>query len=137
LALLQPPTEQVVPILRRDPEAVVWWGSRVECASALARALRGGEIDERRQRDARRRLAAIWRRFLEVQPGPELRERAMRLLNLHPLRAADALQLAAALDWCDEHTAGAGFVCLDRRLGAAAAREGFEVLPRPEEVHEP
>jgi predicted nucleic acid-binding protein len=127
----------VLPILRRDPEAVVWWGSRVECASALARMSRGGEIAERLQHDVRRRLAALWRRFLEVQPGAELRERAVRLLNLHPLRAADALQLAAALEWCGEETSDAGFVCLDGRLRAAAAREGFDVHPFPEEVSEP
>jgi predicted nucleic acid-binding protein len=120
-----------------DPEAVVWWGSRVECASALARVLRGGKIDEHLQHDVRRRLATMWRRFLEMQPADELRERAMRLLNLHPLRAADALQLAAALEWCEEHTGGAGFVCLDGRLRAAAAREGFDVYPFPEGVHEP
>ena len=52
-----------------------------------------------------------------------------RLLFVHPLRAADAFQLAAALVWCRERTAGAGFVCLDGRLREAVAREGFEVFP--------
>lgn len=66
----------------------------------------------------------------EVRPSDEVRARAMRLLSIHPLRAADALQLAAALVWCRERTAGAGFVCLDGRLREAAGREGFEVLPR-------
>ena len=55
--------------------------------------------------------------------------RAMRLLTAHPLRPGDALQLAAALSWCGEKPAGAGFVCLDQRLREAAQREGFEVLP--------
>ena len=49
----------------------------------------------------------------------------MRLLLSHPFRAADALQLASALVWCREQTAGAGFVSLDNRLRAAATREGF------------
>jgi len=65
-----------------------------------------------------------------------VRARAARLLSLHPLRAADALQLAAALVWCRERTAEAPFVCLDDRLRLAAAREGFRVLPYAEEVHE-
>lgn len=78
----------------------------------------------------------LWRRLQEVSPASELRDRAVRLLDLHPLSAADALQLAAALDWCEERTTGAGFVCLDQRLRAAAMREGFDVYPPAEEIHE-
>ena len=37
----------------------------------------------------------------EVLPAEAVREQAARLLRLHPLRAADALQLAAALVWAD------------------------------------
>jgi hypothetical protein len=54
----------------------------------------------------------------------------------HALRAADALQLAAALDWCDGNTRGESFVCLDDRLRGAAVLEGFRVLPYSEEVNE-
>jgi predicted nucleic acid-binding protein len=98
--------------------------------------VRSGEIDQRLQQRARRTLAIFWQRSTEVEPTDELRDRAARLLDLHPLRAADALQLAAALDWCEERTTGAGFVCLDERLRAAATREGFDVYPLAEEVHE-
>lgn len=137
LALRQPATAQVVPILRQHPEVVIWWAARVECASAVARAVRRGEVDHQFQHHVRRRLTALWRRCMEVEPAEGLRERAIRLLGLHALSAADALQLAAALDWCEEQTTGAGFVCLDERLRAAALREGFDVLPWAEEVHEP
>lgn len=137
LALRQPATVQVLPILRQDPEVVIWWAARVECASALARAVRRGEVDQRFQHHVRRRLAALWRRCMEVEPAEGLRERAIRLLGLHALSAADALQLAAALDWCGEQTTGAGFVCLDERLRSAALREGFDVLPWTGEVNEP
>jgi predicted nucleic acid-binding protein len=116
---------------------VIWWGARVECASALARAVRRGETDESLQHLVRRRLSALWRLCVEVEPAGELRERAIRLLNLHALSAADSLQLAAAIDWCEERTTGAGFVCLDQRLRSAALREGFDVVPWPEEIHEP
>ncbi len=71
-------------------------------------------------------LAASWS---EVQPVPLVRERAVRLLALHDLRAAAALQLAAALVWAEEQPAGRVFVCLDARLREAAWREGFTVLP--------
>jgi uncharacterized protein len=126
----------VVPVYRQDPAMVVWWATRVECASAVAQAARSGEIDQRLEQDARRWLAELWEDCNEVEPADELRDRAIRLLNLHALRAADALQLAAALDWFEERTSGAGFVSLDGRLRAAALREGFDVAPLPEEIHE-
>ncbi|MFY9343542.1 MAG: hypothetical protein WAT39_13685 [Planctomycetota bacterium] len=55
--------------------------------------------------------------------------RARRLLANHPLRAADACQLAAALIACRERPDALGFVTLDSRLAEAARREGFTVLP--------
>jgi hypothetical protein len=64
-----------------------------------------------------------------IVPTSGLRDRAGRLLAGHPLRAGDALQLAAALVWCSGPPDGASFVCLDERLRAAARREGFSVLP--------
>jgi len=64
-----------------------------------------------------------------VAPTPRLRRTAGRALAAHPLRAADALQLAAALTWSAEQPGGEGFVCLDDRLRDAAQREGFAVLP--------
>ncbi|HSJ25022.1 MAG TPA: hypothetical protein VK929_10160 [Longimicrobiales bacterium] len=57
-----------------------------------------------------------------------VRTTAMRLLRTHPLRAADALQLAAALAWAPA-PAGDVFVTLDERLATAATLEGFTVLP--------
>jgi hypothetical protein len=55
--------------------------------------------------------------------------RARRLLAVHPLRAADALHLAAALIACDERSDVLPFVTLDDRLAEAARREGFDVVP--------
>jgi hypothetical protein len=48
---------------------------------------------------------------------------------MHPLRAADALQLAAALIWVEEQPHGESFVSLDPRLRDSAAREGFTLVP--------
>ena len=64
-----------------------------------------------------------------VAPSAKLRERSGRMLAAHALRAADALQMAAALVWCDDVPEGEGFLCLDDRLREAARREGFDVLP--------
>ena len=68
------------------------------------------------------RLAGLW---AEILPSNLVREQAARLLLLHPLRATDALQLAAALIWTGQQATNLGFVCLDHRLREAAYREGF------------
>ena len=74
-------------------------------------------------------LAAVLDAANAVQPGDEVCVKALRLLGVHPLRAADASQLAAALLWTRERPGGRDFVCLDERLRTAAAIEGFRVLP--------
>ena len=108
---------------------VVWWGTRVECASALARRKR--DLGERAQllTPAEELLQLLSKSWTEVLPTEALRTLAERLLRIHPLRAADALQLAAALVWADNTPSGLEFVCLDQRLREAAQREGFLLLP--------
>jgi predicted nucleic acid-binding protein len=101
----------------------------VECSSALARRSRFESTLSSEQRRATARLADLVALWTEIQPGEILRERALRLLASHNLRAADALQLAAALVWAEERPAGRVFVCLDARLREAARLNGFTVLP--------
>jgi hypothetical protein len=124
--------EERTPALRRvmqeDPAAAVWWGTWVECASALARLGREEHLDPVGAEQATLRLASAARKWTEVPPLERLRDQASRLVRLHPLRAADALQLASALVLCDFEPRTLPFVTLDARLGAAARREGFEVL---------
>jgi predicted nucleic acid-binding protein len=76
-----------------------------------------------------RRLAEIGQTWQEMQPTARLRQHAQRLLRVHPLRAADALQLAAALTAARGDPSMLELVCLDQRLTEAAHREGFRVLP--------
>jgi predicted nucleic acid-binding protein len=101
----------------------------VECLSALYRRHREGSLPPAAIAQALDRLKALVADVDIVAPTTPLRERAGRLLAGHPLRSADALQLAAALVWCDESPQGDAFVCLDDRLAEAARREGFTVLP--------
>jgi len=136
LVLREEATPVLESLLRRDREVAIWWATPVECASAQARAARGGHLPARRAQAAQHIFAALWRGAFVVEPSTELRERAARLVHVHPLRAADALQLAAALDWCAERPSGESLVCLDQRLRRAAWAEGFEVLPPAEEIHE-
>lgn len=111
-----------------NPEAIVWWGTPVECVSALARLEREGGLEPDKVTEALRRLREINASWHEVQPLDLVRETAIRLLRVHPLRSSDALQLAAALTACDHRPQTWQFVCLDKRLCAAAEREGFKVL---------
>ncbi len=129
LALDQPASPQVTAVLTADPEMVLWWGAPVECQSALCRALREGQLATAAYESARDLISALQRHAFEVQPSDDLRRRALRLLAVHELRAADSLQLAAALEWCEERPEKSGFACLDERLRLAAGREGFAVLP--------
>jgi hypothetical protein len=107
----------------------VWWATRTECVSALARQVREGSIDLRGEGQARAILATLGQVWSEVQPSEALRTLAERLLATHPLRAADALQLAAALQWRGEPSTAAAFVSFAGRLRGAAYAEGFSVLP--------
>lgn len=125
----EPASPPIREISRTQGLPVVWWGSLVECWSALERGARGGQLSVQQKRQAQRLLRQIASAWTEVQPAAVLRERALRLLSLHNLRAADALQLAAALVWAGERPAGRAFVCLDSRLRDGAEREGFTVLP--------
>ena len=75
-------------------------------------------------------LRALMASWTEVEPSEAVREQAARVLRLHPLRAADSLQLAAAMVWCQGDPSHREFVCLDHRLRNAVHREGFVILPR-------
>lgn len=116
-------------LLRADRAMAVWWATRTECVSALARQVREGSIELRGERQTRAILAALGRAWWEVQPSEAVRTLAERLLATHALRAADALQLAAALQWRGGPSTGAQFVSFDGRLRGAAYAEGFAVLP--------
>ena len=117
-------------ILEDDLEVAVWWGAQVEFASAIARREREGGLSNERAASILGRFNRLaMETYQEVLPTRWLKSTAQRLLSAHPLRAADALQLAAALSIAQEHTASIGFVCLDARLNEAAFREGF-FLPR-------
>ena len=110
-----------------DPRMIVWWACRIECASALNRLRREGALDEPALTFALRNLETLSGGWFEVQPMDDLRARAMRLLRVHPLRAADSLQLAAALMATVEDPSKIRLLTADSRLREAAEREGFTV----------
>ena len=108
-----------------DPVMFAWWGTEIECTSALARRHRLGQLREDVVSEALVRLDGLRMGWHEVEPGDEVRESAKRLLRVHDLRTADALQLAAAFFAAEARPSTLEFVSLDDRLVAAARREGF------------
>ena len=129
LCVQEPTSALVKEVLIGDEDMVVWWGTRTECISALVRQVREGNLTPLDERNARYVLHTLAQSWTEIQPSETLRSMAERLVAVHSLRAADALQLAAALLGCQEATTGQGFVTFDRRLREAGRREGFKVLP--------
>lgn len=130
IALLvdEPARDSMFGRLDEDPQLLVWWGTPVEISSALARREREGSLapaDLSAAQAVTKELASGWH---EVVPSSRVRGAAERLLRLHPLRAADSLQLAAALIAAAHDPPTLEMVCLDDRLTAAARREGFTVI---------
>jgi len=129
LCLNEPRTALLRKATEEDPAIVAWWGTPVECCSAFARLRRDGILTRAGEDQARQVLARLAAAWTEIQPGRDVREGAARALLLHPLRAGDSLQLAAALLWARGRGTPGHFVCLDHRLRDAAHREGFFVTP--------
>lgn len=116
-------------ILREDLDIVAWWGTWPECAVAISRLEREDNLDVDQLREARALLDALVVGWTEVQPTEDIRLSVSLLSQNHPLKAADAFQLAAALRWCKGEPVDRDLVCLDRRLRRAARDEGFRLLP--------
>ncbi len=120
-----------------DKDMIAWWGSAVECASALARLERSGALGASGTSQAFGRLDALAAGWFEIEPVALVKETARRFLRVHDLRAADALQLAAAFVAAEGRPPSLRLVCLDPRLTVAAQREGFDVLDETAITAEP
>jgi len=107
---------------------VVWWGSLVEVHSAICRLHRQKQITDVGKQGAMARLHHLGRGWREILPGDQLRELARELLDEYFLRAADSLQLAASLIWCEQRPSRRNFLCGDQRLSLAARTLGFSVI---------
>jgi antitoxin (DNA-binding transcriptional repressor) of toxin-antitoxin stability system/predicted nucleic acid-binding protein len=125
----EPGRDQLFAMLEADPVMVVWWGTPVELVSALSRRERDGSLPTTVANAAVERVRKLERTWQQVAPTDVLRQRAQRLLRVLALRAADSLQLAAALSISGTDPASVSFVTLDQRLLDAAQREGLGVAP--------
>lgn len=133
-------TSAVIPLLLREKQSVrvrewhardskmaVWYFTVTECHSAIERKQREGRLGMFEVAELKDRLHEMQSQWAEIRPSTELRDRAHRVLAVHPLSAADALQLAAALVIFGEKPAGHHFLTFDSTLALAARREGFIV----------
>jgi uncharacterized protein len=100
----------------------------VECVSALARLERVAALDVRAASIALERLTQVVDGWHEVEPADIVRENAIRFLQVHPLRAVDALQLAAAFVAAERRPPSLQIITLDERLADAARKEGFALV---------
>ena len=110
----------------KSHDAVVWWATPVEIASALARLLRMKQLDSRawaRSNKLAKTLADSW---AVIQPSDALRATSIQLVDRYDLRAADSFQLAAALEWCEYAPQGRVFLSADQKLRDAALLSGFD-----------
>ena len=116
-------------IAQGDPEIAHWWGTPIEIHSGLERRFREGGLTATNLATSRRSLEKLLQSSHEVDPSEQIRISALHLLRLHPLKAADALQLASALHLISSRGTSIEFVSLDDRLRTAALAEGATVLP--------
>ncbi len=116
---------------------VVWWGSLVEVYSAICRLHHKKDIADLDKKGAVARLRLLSRGWREILPGDQIRELATQSLDKYALRAADSLQLAASLIWCEQRPSRRTFICGDHLLSEAAKLAGFSVLELPNVLYSP
>ncbi len=108
---------------------VLWWGTPLEARSAFARLVREGQLTTDERVRAVRLLAQLRVAWDEILPTEKARSLAEDLPDTHGVRAADAVQLAAALVWCWERPKQRPLVCFDDCLRTAATALGVSVRP--------
>ena len=115
--------------LYKSHDVVVWWSTPVEIASALARLVRMRQLDSGEWTRASKLAKSLADSWSVIQPSDALRAKAAQLVDRYDLRAADALQLAAALEWCEDAPHGRVFLTADQKLREAALLNGFDASP--------
>ncbi len=132
LLIGEPRTEDMLELLRQDGSILASFITPLEITSAVWRRLHKNLLSVERRADAEAMFADLSNNWSEVGNLQHITEIALDLLTRHPLRAADAIQLASAIDLVEEgdkERASLPFVTLDHDLASAARAEGFPVLP--------
>ena len=125
LVVAEPDSQRVRGWLSEDDRIVTWVWTRTEITSAIERRARDGLLSRPQRRNVLARFDTLAGSWDEVADMLAVRSRANALLARHPLRAADAGQLGAALVVQAQLARPLTFVCLDSRLSLAAELEGL------------
>jgi len=129
LLVLEDKTEYCISAFQTDKEIMVWTMSKVEVFSALCRSFRENTLTEGTFELAKKRMTDLFDIAFEIASISKVKERALRLLQVHTLKAADALQLASVLVATQEVTSKLPIMCFDEKLKQAAKLEGFAINP--------
>ena len=129
LVVAEPASDRVREWLAEDGHIITWVWTCTEIVSAVERRSREGALSRMERREVLGRFDALAGDWDEVTDILAVRSRANALLARHPLRAADAAQLGAALLVQEQSAEPLTFVCLDQRLSSAAELQGLRVLP--------
>jgi predicted nucleic acid-binding protein len=124
LCVDQTPTKQAL-WFEGKYRIAVWWATHVEIASALAQLLRQQKISAIEYAHSKRQADGLANLWSVIAPSNSIAMQARVLVESYSLRAADALQLAAALEWCEGRPQGNVFLTFDKRLREAAGLAGF------------
>jgi len=130
LVVTEKESDYCLQVLSDDRAILTWCLSRVEVMSALCRRMRDGALVHDDFQKAKTRLDLLAAHVYEIGAVGRVKRRALRLLEVHPLRAADACQLAAALIATQEDPERLELICFDERLNDAARKEGFTINPQ-------
>ena len=112
--------------LIEDPAIVVWWGTSIECVSAISRLEREHVICDEEADQIITRLNTLRETWREIQPATKLKQIAERILRVHALKAQDAQQLAACI--LAHSDIKIPFITFDDNLTSAAKKEGLELV---------
>lgn len=133
-------SSSIVPLCVREPRTAtarvqarkygitVWWATPLEARNAFARSLRLGQITSKDQVQAILVLEDLRRKWREILPHDQVRQRAEELIDRFPLTAADALQVGAAWIWCGGHPRSRAFISGDVRMLETVGQLGFTTI---------
>jgi predicted nucleic acid-binding protein len=127
LCVRQKPSPAVRRLLKQYG-IVVWWATSVEMRSAFESLLRMEQLSASEHAAAGLRLKRLRSGWREMQPSETLRSQAEIFLLRFPLRAADALQLAAAWIWSSGTPQQCVFISADAQLLEAAQKLEFQII---------
>ena len=122
-------TNDMLGLLREDSTMLVWTMTPIECLSAIyASGHKANMPIQSKTAEITKRLKQLQDSWIEVHQVAWVKKRAERLLSVHGMSTAAALQLAAALIACEDRPDELPIVTFDPELARCASREGFQVV---------